>query len=182
MPDCPSPPALAVHVRHPSRIDHAAIAAIDAASFPDPWTRRDLARVLIGPGGGNGICLVAHLPCGRIVGYAVLAYGKDRIDVLRLAVAPDVRRYGIGRQIVGKIVGKLHDRRATAVVVVRETSGDEVLRFLATQGFRATGVEREAFDGGEDGYRFAYHLAGGVDPAVACEEDGPWAAQKGGRP
>jgi hypothetical protein len=97
MADCPSPPALAVHVRHPSRIDHAAIAAVDAASFPDPWTRRDLARVLIGPGGGNGICLVAHLPCGRIVGYAVLAYGKDRIDVLRLAVATALGGRSSGR-------------------------------------------------------------------------------------
>jgi ribosomal-protein-alanine N-acetyltransferase len=139
-------------VRWVMRQDLPAILEIERASFPDPWDEGRLVEVLR----RQNVAALAADSVGRVVGYLVYELAPGGIEVLRLAVDPDCRRQGVGRQLLAKLVPKLHPHRRRQIGLhVRETNlaGQH---FLAAGGFRATGVVRGYFeaDTGEDSYRF----------------------------
>jgi ribosomal-protein-alanine N-acetyltransferase len=71
---------------------------------------------------------------------------KTRLHVLNFAVAHKLRRRGVGRQMLGKLVGKLSFQRRTRVLLeVRETNLAAQL-FFKTEGFRAVSVLRDFYD------------------------------------
>jgi ribosomal protein S18 acetylase RimI-like enzyme len=127
------------------------MAAIDAAGFADPWCEDRILGVLRQR---NAIGMVAEHG-GRVVGYMVYELFPDRIELLRLAVDPDARRLGVGRQLMRKLAGKLSTRKRNRIGVhVRESLLPAHL-FFRDCGFAATRVVRGHFDG-EDAYRFVF--------------------------
>ena len=66
---------------------------------------------------------------------------------------------GVGRQMLGKLVGKLSSHRRTRIALhVRETNLSAQF-FYRVQGFRAMEVVREHYtDTGEDAYYMTYML------------------------
>jgi ribosomal-protein-alanine N-acetyltransferase len=76
---------------------------------------------------------------------------------LNFAVATDVRRRGVGRQMIEKLVGKLSSQRRTRISLeVRETNLSAQVFFRAN-GFRATSVLHDFYDDSpEDAYLMQY--------------------------
>lgn len=94
----------------------------------------------------------------QVVGFAVYNLGRSHIELLRLGVAPYVRRRGIAAQLVEDLKRKLGTRRPVLAATVRESNLPMQL-FLRSQGFRAVGVFRRFFpDTEESGYRFRFEL------------------------
>jgi ribosomal-protein-alanine N-acetyltransferase len=134
------------HLRWMIRADLHTLVPIDAASHPDPW---DYDKITSELRHNNVIGMTAEMD-GDPVGYALYRLDRCHIEILRIAVAPALRRCGIGSQMTAKLMSKVNaHRRCWLSMRVRETNiaGQ---RFLLSRGFVVLGILRE-FYGSEDG-------------------------------
>jgi [ribosomal protein S18]-alanine N-acetyltransferase len=138
-----------VHVRWMIRRDMPEVLAIEAGSFEFPWLEDDFIRSLRQR---NCIGMVAECE-DRVVGFMVYELHKTRIHVLNFAVAPDMRRFGVGSQMLAKLTAKLSmQRRSRIILEVRETNLGAQL-FFRENGFRAISVLHSYYaDTPEDAY------------------------------
>lgn len=137
------------------RRDMPQVLEIEAASFDQPWTEEDFMSALRER---NVIGMVAEH--GRdIFGFMVYELHRSDLHVLDLAVRPDSRRQGVGRQMVDRLKGKLSQQRRHRIVATVRESNLAAQFFWKEMGFRCVKVEREHYeDTGEDGYEFVYDI------------------------
>lgn len=156
-------PRLRVHIRWMIRRDMPEVLDIEKRSFEFPWFEEDFVRCLRQR---NCIGMVAEQG-ERVVAFMIYELHKTRLHILNFAVAPDVRRQGVGEQMVGKLVSKLSSQRRTRISLeVRETNLEAQL-FFKESGFRATCVLRDFYDDStEDAYLMQYHYQAQADEAV----------------
>ncbi len=156
MSTVPTPLAQArVHIRWMIRRDMPEVLAIEHASFEYPWCEEEFLRVLRQR---NCIGMVAEMG-ERIVGFMIYELHRNKIHVLDFATHPELRRQGVGRQMVSKLAGKLSSQRRNRIALfVRETNLPAQF-FFRVVGFRASEVVREHYqDTGEDAYSMLYYL------------------------
>jgi ribosomal-protein-alanine N-acetyltransferase len=142
----------------------AEVLAIEAATFEFSWSDDDFIRCLRQR---NCIGMVAEQN-EQVVGFMIYELHKSRLHVLNFAVAETQRRRGVGRQMIGKLVGKLSPQRRTRIMLeVRETNLAAQL-FFRSNGFRAVSVLRAYYeDSPEDAYVMQYrYRAVEAEPAV----------------
>ena len=110
-----------VHIRWMIRRDMAEVLAIESRSFEFPWLEEDFVRCLRQR---NCIGMVAEQH-ERVVGFMIYELHKNRLHVLNFAVHADVRRRGVGSQMLRKLVSKLSPQRRNRIMLeVRETNLD----------------------------------------------------------
>lgn len=127
-----------VHIRWMIRRDMPEVLAIEHASYEFPWCEEEFLRVLRQR---NCIGMVAE--CGeRVVGFMIYELHKSRLQVLNLAVAPEYRRMGVGRQMVAKLVGKLSSHRRTKILLQTRESNLPAQLYFRALDFRAVEVVR----------------------------------------
>jgi ribosomal-protein-alanine N-acetyltransferase len=161
-----APELTRVHIRWMIRRDLHDVMQIERAGFDHPWTEGEFLHCLRQR---NCIGMVAEQD-DRIVGYMLYELNKSRLHLLNFAVAPHVRRSGIGTQMVGKLFGKLHThRRGKITLAVRERNLPAQLFFRGLD-FRASKVLRNYYeDSGEDAFLMEHH----ADPDVEYADDMP---------
>jgi len=144
---------LRVHIRWMIRRDMPEVLEIEQGSFEFPWSEDDFIRCLRQR---NCIGMVAEHD-DQVVGFMIYELHKTRLHVLNFAVAPTVRRCGVGRQMIEKLTGKLSSQRRTRITLeVRETNLPAQL-FFRTEDFRAVSVLRNYYDDTpEDAYLMQY--------------------------
>lgn len=138
-------------LRPVERDDLTALAALEAACFPDPWTETGLGLLLSRPYGG--LCAVQ---AGAVVGYVGWMYlpAGDGIgaeaEIARIAVAPAVRRCGIGRALLDAMLAAITPNSPSLSVYldVRESNRGAQALYEAF-GFVRNG-RRPRFYGDED--------------------------------
>ena len=142
-----------VHIRWMIRRDMPEVLGIENSSFEFSWSEDDFIRCLHQR---NCIGMVAEYD-ERVVGFMIYELHKDQLHVLNFAVRPDVRRRGVGRQMVEKLIGKLSQQRRTRVLLeIRETNLAAQV-FFRNLGFVATTVLRDYYDDTtEDAYVMQY--------------------------
>lgn len=152
-----------VHIRWMVRRDMGEVIDIEQRAFRSGWTEEQFLQTLRNR---NCIGMVAEIR-DKVVGFMVYELQKTRLDLLNLAVEPRLRRQGIGRQLVEKLLSKLSEhRRHTLTVPVRESNLDAQL-FFRSQGLRAVHVLRRLYDDtGEDCYLMQFSVGGHGDVAV----------------
>lgn len=146
---------LPVRIRWMIKRDMPEVLAIEQASFDTPWTEEDFLNALRQR---NCIGMVAEAQ-ENLVGFIVYELYKTQVAVLNLAVHPDYRRRGVGRQMVERLISKLTQHRRDKITLeVRERNLPAQLFFKAL-GFQAVRVLREYYpDTGEDAYVMQYRL------------------------
>jgi ribosomal-protein-alanine N-acetyltransferase len=156
-----------VHIRWMIRRDMPEVLRAEQESFEFAWTEEDFLKCLRQR---NCIGMVAECD-EKVVGFMIYELHKTKLHVLNFAVHPDQRRFGVGRAMVAKLVGKLSSHRRTRITLaVRETNLAAQLFFKATD-FRALKVLRGYYeDSGEDAFLMQYRLGG---PDSSEEYDGP---------
>lgn len=144
---------LCVHIRWMIRRDMPEVLEIENDSFEFSWSEDDFVRCLRQR---NCIGMVAEHD-ERIVGFMIYELHKNRLHVLNFAVRDDLRRRGIGSQMMRKLVQKLSNQRRNRIMLeVRETNLPAQLFFRAS-GFRAVSLLREFYDDTpEDAYLMQY--------------------------
>jgi ribosomal-protein-alanine N-acetyltransferase len=144
---------LRVHIRWMIRRDMPEVLEIERNAFEFPWFEEEFIRCLRQR---NCIGMVAE-HAERVVGFMIYELHKTRLHILNFAVAADVRRRGVGRQMIEKLVGKLSSQRRTRISLeVRETNLSAQV-FFRSSGFRATSVLHDFYDDSpEDAYLMQY--------------------------
>ena len=142
-----------VHIRWMIRRDMSEVLEIEKSSFEFPWSEEDFIRCLRQR---NCIGMVAEYD-DRVVGFMIYELHKNQLHVLNFAVRPDIRRRGVGTQMVQKLKGKLSQQRRNRVCLeIRETNLAAQLFFRNTE-FRAVSVLRDFYDDTtEDAYVMQY--------------------------
>lgn len=140
--------ALSVHIRWMIRRDMPAVLGIE-----NDWNEEDFIRCLRQR---NCIGMVAEEE-DQVVGFMIYELHKNRLHILKFAVAQAHRRTGIGQAMINKLLGKLsHERRNRIMLEVRETDLVAQL-FFKSVGFRAISVLRDFYDDTvEDAYLMQY--------------------------
>lgn len=138
------------------RRDIPRVLEIEEMSFPVPWSRAELLRLLRQPN-CTGIAVKRNR---RVVGYFIFDIIDTRVELIRIAVTPACRRQGIGRLIIDSLVAILSpDHWTTIALVVRERNLPAQL-FFRSCGFRVTHIMRRAFpETDEDAYVMEYRAS-----------------------
>jgi len=149
-----------VHIRWMIRRDMPEVLKIEQSSFEFPWSEEDFIRCLRQR---NCIGMVAEYD-ERVVGFMIYELHKDQLHVLNFSVRPDVRRSGVGMQMVNKLIGKLSQQRRNRIVLeIRETNLAAQM-FFKNLGFVAVSVLRDYYDDTvEDAYVMQYRFKSAED-------------------
>jgi ribosomal protein S18 acetylase RimI-like enzyme len=120
------------------------------------------------------VSMVATTICGRIAGYILYDLRRCSLRVLRIAVAPELRRHGVGSALLNRVKSKLSSARRTKAVCVADERALDLHLLLRASQFMATSIERNAFSLAEDkidGYRFEYSVedADLVMSSIMCD-------------
>lgn len=141
-----------LHVRLAVGADLERIAAIERASFSDPWTVDALASALslahirfyVAEETGE---IVGGLGSGRdgagtLVGYVVALLMADEGEIADLAVAPAARRRGIGGVLLDRVVTEAMESRVRALYLEVRESNSAARALYASRGFGIVGRRR----------------------------------------
>jgi ribosomal-protein-alanine N-acetyltransferase len=128
--------------------DLPAVLDIERRSFGQPWSRGFFEKELSTP---FASLVVAVEPDGsEIVGYTCRWRVADEVHLLNVAVHPERRGVGYGRQLVTEVITEA-ERSACSVVFLEVRAGNVVARRLyRTLGFRDLGVRRGYYGPGQD--------------------------------
>jgi len=105
---------------------------IERSSFQYPWTDIEFRGHLLQPNTRGIVAEMDH----RILGVVIYEVGRPHLRICNFAVAEDVRRNGIGREMVQRLQKKMPPPSEISLIV-RETNVIAQL-FFKSCGFRAT--------------------------------------------
>ena len=139
--------------------DFREVLEIERLSFDEPWTESDFVQTLQNKhyrGTAMGMVheTVADDGLIKLDGFMVYVLEPGAIRLINLAVAPESRRKGVGRELLNRLRHKVSiaPRRKCVTAVVREANLDAHLWFRAC-GWEAIKIVRPE-EWGEDGYVF----------------------------
>lgn len=90
-------PAARPHIRPMAPEDLDEVAAIEAATFPNPWPRDSLEYELL----DNPFCTALVLEAkGRVAGYAYIWVVHEYAHLVNIAIASDLRDLGYGEKLL----------------------------------------------------------------------------------
>lgn len=113
--------------------DLVSVAAIENASFADPWSTREFDSVLQLV---HTIFLVAETGnTGEIAGYVVAMAVLDEAEILNVAVSPGRRRAGLGGALLDAALSELKGRGAQSVYLEVRVSNTSARSLYASRGF-----------------------------------------------
>lgn len=160
-----------VHIRWMIPRDMPEVLEIENESSAFPWSEEDFIRRLrqrncIGMAAGPRDD--SEWEIERVDGFMIYELHRTRLHLLSFAVAKDMRRQGVARQMVEELIAKLLPQRRTRIMLeVRETNR-EAQEFFKSVGFRAVSVLRNYYDDSpEDAYLMQYRYRGRVERAEA---------------
>lgn len=130
------------------REDLDEVVAIERASFSMPWSRNAFLYEME----QNQVarCWVMKED-GHAIGYLCLWEVADELHITNLAVHPTQRRRGLGRHLLGTILGEARQRSIRVCVLEVRPSNTEARALYESFGFRVVGRRRGYYyDTGED--------------------------------
>jgi ribosomal-protein-alanine N-acetyltransferase len=156
---------LAIYIRFLVRRDMPSVLAIEWDGFEFAWGKTEFVQCLRRR---NCLGMVA-VHEERVVGYMIYEFHKTRIHVLNFAVASELWRRGVGRQMADKVKAKLGGARTRITLELAESNLRGQL-FWRSQGFRAEGVLPEFYEQYQtDAYAMSYRLrAEPIGSSVYC--------------
>ena len=129
------PPSISIaRLDPPSVEDRAAILALEATSFSNPWTADTFDAMLQAPVTQLWVARVGD----EIVAFcACYVFGTQQVDINTVAVAQAWRRQGIGRALLQQILSATGVQSATLDVRVSNTAA---IRLYQNLGFKVTHI------------------------------------------
>lgn len=129
-------------IRPAGPTDATAIAALERRCFSDPWSERSFREAL---DASSTFVLVAEDAGDAIAGYFVGHVAAGSAEVLNLAVAPEARRRGLGRELLEAGLLELAGRGAEEVFLEVRESNLAAQALYRSYGFREVGRRRDYY-------------------------------------
>ncbi len=126
-----------ITVRRARHVDAAAIHLLLAASIQTPWSLAAVRHEL-DPAGASVILLAESnaQPIGCIHWRLVL----DEMEIMNLAVAPQMRRRGVGRQLLASAVRHARAAGAAAIFLEVRVSNQAAIALYQAMGFQTIAI------------------------------------------
>lgn len=124
----------------PNDID--AVAAIEAVSFPDPWSRRAFAALV----DREEVVFLVATREDRVVGFAVAWYAADQGELSNLAVDSADRRGGVGAQLLEAVMDRGRARGAVDLWLEVRESNVAARQLYQRQQFEEAGIRKAYYD------------------------------------
>ncbi len=123
--------------------DHAALLAqLHAQAFDEAWDVDALASLVNAPG---SVCLLAvtgesqnEQPCG----FVLARKAADEMEILTIAVAPSMRRRGVGKALLDELFGLARSTGASCLFIEYASDNPAAAALYDGAGFRRTGVRK----------------------------------------
>ncbi|MDQ3224466.1 MAG: GNAT family N-acetyltransferase [Gemmatimonadota bacterium] len=156
-------PPTPISVRWMIRRDLDDVVAIRNASCVEQTTSDNIKRRLTDR---HTIGMVATRPSPDpafyerpIVGFMIYELRQTTIHLGSMAVHPDHRRRGVGRELIARLKSKLDPAGRWRITLYVRESNDQAIALYRSEGFKALGVTRDHFHiPPEDAYRFLFTL------------------------
>jgi len=133
--------AVTTSIRSMEDGDVAAVAGLEAEVFPQPWPitvfTEEVAR-------SDRIYLVAE-HAGFVVGYAGLLRVEEDAHIVTLAVAPSMRRQGLGKRLMLRLIRAALDGGAANLTLEVRVSNEAARRIYEEFGFEPVGLRRNYY-------------------------------------
>ena len=114
------------------------IASLEASSFADPWSERDIFATVCSEG---GICFVA-LEGEEVIGYVFGRLIAPEAEIYRIAVREDKRKQGVGYRLLSYMMKTERGHGLeTAFLEVRE-SNKAAKNLYSAFGFQEIGIRK----------------------------------------
>lgn len=143
-------PRSEVTVRQATRADLLSVFRIEKRSFAQPWPYAAFERFL----GNRGFLIAERRDDDEVVGFVVADvvsdHGAPLGHIKDIAVDPDHRGQGIGRQLLERGLSILALEGATRVKLEVRRSNEAAVRLYRRFGFETQHVHPNYYDDGED--------------------------------
>ena len=129
--------------------DIEAVLELEKLCFPmDPWGRIAFEDEVDNP---ISVFLTAvDENSGELVGYGGLWLVYDVGNVTNIAVHPDYRRTGIGREILGVLIRICREKGMAAITLAVRHGNLPAIRMYENAGFQACGLRKRYYQDNED--------------------------------
>ena len=131
-----------VAVRPATTADLDRIAAIEQASFSDPWSRRAFQGLL---GDRRVFFAVACLPTGAVAGYVAAWFIADEGEIANLAVGPQFRGKHLGSFLLDAAVSAARTRGVSSIYLEVRDSNERARALYTSRGFVVVGRRRHYY-------------------------------------
>ncbi len=128
-------------IRKATAEDVSAIAEIEKASIPQPWSEAAFADALAQE---NAVTLVAEAD-GEIAGFITGVFLFDNADIYSVATAEQYRKKGIGARLLTAFFDMLPTEVETVGLEVRE-SNSAAISLYERNGFERVGLRRNFYE------------------------------------
>jgi len=147
-------------LRDMRRDDLPAVLDIERRSFAQPWSRAFFEKELATPFARLVVAVEEALPRPQVIGYTCRWRVTDEVHLLNVAVHPERRGLGYGRELVSAVVGEAEAARVR-VIFLEVRAGNVVARRLyRLLGFKDLGVRRGYYGPGQDAIVMELRLGG----------------------
>jgi ribosomal-protein-alanine N-acetyltransferase len=138
--------------------DAAALAALHARCFGQPWPAAAIATLLRDPAGVAWLALAGSEPAG----FALARIAADEAEILTIAVAPDHRRRGLATRLLAETIAAISARGAAKLFLEVSESAAPARALYAALGCRETGRRPRYYEDGADALLLRLDLDGSV--------------------
>jgi ribosomal-protein-alanine N-acetyltransferase len=129
------------HAQVMTASDIDTIADIERACFPVPWGRNAFLSELNNPYALNIVIKVIDpLENGRIYAYSSNHIVEEELSILKMAVAPEKRRLGIGEFLMETVLYQASRRGAAQAFLEVRPSNRNAISLYKKMGFRVIGT------------------------------------------
>ena len=154
-------------IRRMTMADVDGVAAVEAATFPTPWSRDAFASEMKNVAARY---LVAEKE-GKVIGYAGAWIILDESHITNIAVLKEKRGQGIGRQLTHGLMQYLSNLGAAYATLEVRKSNEVAQNLYKSLGFIKLGVRKRYYeDNGEDALIMVCDHMPEVDPDFSEDE------------
>lgn len=111
------------------------VVKLEEICFADPWSENSIASELKNP---LSLWLVA-VEQGRLAGYIGSQSVEGEADMMNVAVHPDFRRQGVGKQLILALIQELKARNVHCLTLEVRASNETAISLYEKLGFEQIG-------------------------------------------
>ncbi|MDD6119128.1 MAG: ribosomal protein S18-alanine N-acetyltransferase [Selenomonadaceae bacterium] len=127
--------------------DADAVAAVEAACFPVPWSRESFWH----EASNEHTCYRLAVADEQVVGFAGCWVTCDEAQITNIALLPDWRGQGLGTRLMADLMAAAKARGCTAMTLEVRPSNTAALALYHHYGFKEAGRRKGYYtDNGED--------------------------------
>lgn len=110
--------------------------------FSVPWSEDSIESMMNVPGYHHLIIRQGE----RLVGYIGMKMVLDEADITNVAVAPDCRRQGLGRQLLGGLLEKARQEHIVRIFLEVRASNEAAFSLYEQAGFQQVDVRKNYYE------------------------------------